>query len=467
MNGDQFGFPSQWRGENPHWTAEGYTSIFTASKTPTQRRSIYIHHKSICADVRPEGDVDDDDEPFNDALQITSIEVVSVEGRRLANRNGFTISYRQLDQHLVAVANTPDLNILQHSSQYKSHVASPSLLASAEDDEARIKELEHELAVSAETLAQKQESLIQSDKADDDSDCSGHVCVLNDMLQKVKVSLDTLAETLEHSCESVRSKLKSSLTGFASSHNTSDRQKPLHSDVEATATPHLPSFATAEIRPSEWSATVEAELSRAGISLDRVGTSRRTLQVVLGSVLLTLCIAGAGFCVCMRFRNPRARAEHLARCEERRTARQFRRAARRHAWKAWWNRHFPARRMTDYDEKRAMIVGQEAILENAMQAEIMELAMAAEEGRGGPSGCAASVGRPPSYRSRTSSPGPPPSYHRFAENGDVTIVNAGESTLCPSAAGTESVPDLTPDSSVRDLSPRQSFETLRTEFSAY
>lgn len=166
--------------------------------------------------------------------------------------------------------------------------------------------------------------------------------------------------------------------------------------------------------------------------------------------------------------------------EERRNLCAFRRAARRHRWAEWLHgfRHVPA--TDDYEEKRALVLRQEGVLEGVMQGEIRNLERAneiandmvrAEEGR---ARLYYQVNLPPSRRNGpavdfdpdTSSSShsiitpssytvPPPTYDEELE-GEITVVDGFQYT--PSAS------EDTPDSSVIDCSPRDSMETVRTTF---
>ncbi|KAK8172683.1 hypothetical protein BKA80DRAFT_307174 [Phyllosticta citrichinensis] len=210
----------------------------------------------------------------------------------------------------------------------------------------------------------------------------------------------------------------------------------------------------------------------------------------------------------------RRRTEIRATCEERRTAREYRRLARRHAWRNWWHgRKGDWERRSDYEEKRALILDQEDRLEEAMQDEIRQLQCAqelaqeivrAEEGRAtqhfhsGPSacrGCAHAYHVPqmaqgnlhtapyphgiyaapmppaphvhsamsctttlPSYKSEMSSvdtDDAPPAYEEDADNSDIVV--DGFRPYNPSVTTTA----YTPESSIPDVSPRPSAETLR------
>ncbi|OMP82178.1 hypothetical protein BK809_0006488, partial [Diplodia seriata] len=214
----------------------------------------------------------------------------------------------------------------------------------------------------------------------------------------------------------------------------------------------------------------------------------------------------------------RQRTERRATREERRTARQYRRLARRHAWKQWWNgSEDDWDRRADYEEKRALILDQEDRLEEAMQEEIKNLRTAhelahdivqAEQGRTSPASPGASTcpcvnahahnhvhthppmhaypgpsmqpppqphhmahgmytPPPPHNMSRTSSlpsyksdlgsvdtDDAPPAYEEDADSSDIVVDGFREYT--PSVTTV-----FTPESSIPDVSPRPSFDTMR------
>lgn len=224
--------------------------------------------------------------------------------------------------------------------------------------------------------------------------------------------------------------------------------------------------------------------------------------------------------ICRNCCTLRQRTERRATREERRTARQYRRLARRHAWKQWWSGGKDDwDRKEDYEEKRALILDQEERLEEAMQEEIRNLRTAhelahdivqAEQGRSspaspGPSTCPCTSGHPhphvqahahmqpypsphmqpipqphahhithgmyapapphamsrtsslPSYKSELGSvdtDDAPPAYEEDADSSDIVVDGFREYT--PSVTTV-----FTPESSIPDVSPRPSLDTLR------
>lgn len=252
------------------------------------------------------------------------------------------------------------------------------------------------------------------------------------------------------------------------------------------------------------------------------------IHAALGGFFSLLCLGCLTTFHLRRCCNPRAKADRAARREELQNQREYARAARQHAWKDWWAKKIGlgsclscGRRrdkgIGDYEEKRALILEQEDRLEGYMQEEIRFLTHnATEEGRAGfgprvsmPSTSRRSMpensdlrqhrhatrqsranargsdsstgGSLPSYRSRDSSSScRPPSYRtrasslvqpRLAPDLDEDLATRVANGF-PYVGGTTHIEwasdgdDETPDSSVVDVSPRLSSETIRTERSA-
>ncbi|KAF1850539.1 uncharacterized protein K460DRAFT_271359 [Cucurbitaria berberidis CBS 394.84] len=198
----------------------------------------------------------------------------------------------------------------------------------------------------------------------------------------------------------------------------------------------------------------------------------------------------------------RSRTERAAAREERLNVRAYRQAARRHAWRNWWRGNWARRdheRIVDYEEKRALILDQESVLEDAMQEEIRQLRAAhdvvndlvrdAEEGRAinhAPCNCQRQQPRAPYSPLSTASTYPPtslpeipsrplsrtdslPSYHsdspteppNYESDVDMSEIVANGFRQYTSSTSSGVSSHWTPDSSVVDVSPRPSAETLR------
>ncbi|KAJ4353630.1 uncharacterized protein N0V89_005360 [Didymosphaeria variabile] len=222
------------------------------------------------------------------------------------------------------------------------------------------------------------------------------------------------------------------------------------------------------------------------------------LEVVLG----LLCCGCILTVIRHRCSSLRTRTERAAAREERLTRREYRRAARRHAIRKWWRGDWrDQERMEDYEEKRSLIQHQEGVLEEAMQEEIRQLRAAhgvvndlvssAEEGRVVtyphnycPCSRSHPVPQAPLSPLSTASTYPPtsipelpsrplsrtdslPGYASssppaYEEDEDVSdSVANGFRHYSSTDSTTSSNSRWTPDSSIIDVSPRPSAETLR------
>ena len=196
----------------------------------------------------------------------------------------------------------------------------------------------------------------------------------------------------------------------------------------------------------------------------------RLLKIFGLALILGSCFAW----ICLRCRDPRYRAEFLARKEERRNKKLYRRAARQHRLKMWfWNFRLkyglaPSETLS-WNEKRSRVLEQENILEGVMTSDIQALldaqnhtstAIAAEEGRNAliydpeASGRRRSVATLPGYESEGSQP---PTYD------DIGGILEGTTV----ANGFRSVPadtEFNSDSSVISTSPRISRDGTNSDF---
>ncbi|KAI9663083.1 MAG: hypothetical protein M1821_008131 [Bathelium mastoideum] len=213
--------------------------------------------------------------------------------------------------------------------------------------------------------------------------------------------------------------------------------------------------------------------------------------IALGAVAAVLgcgCVLIAlRHCCCCRC--PRRKVERLADRQERHAARAYRRAARRQRWRDWWHGRDP--RITDYEQKRALILEQEGLLEEAMQDEIRQLQDTHEVVNGilrahdphfsiQRQSSSQHVVQQASRRSSNASDGflPPlsrtsslPSYTTDPRSeglpeyddhgGEIDTVANGFSQYTPTSSSDH---QWTPGSSIIDVSPRQSTETMRTKY---
>jgi hypothetical protein len=253
------------------------------------------------------------------------------------------------------------------------------------------------------------------------------------------------------------------------------------------------------------------------------------LKLVVPPLFVLIIVTSIILLALRRFKllctSARCQASRSSSCEEHHTCRANRRAEFEHAWRDWWNRYRRPTCSNDYEEKRALILEQEAVLETAMQDEIRGLRVAqeivgdlvrAEEGR---SRLYHQANMPPLQHShymaaehQAAIPFPPTS----SSSSSSTITPTADSSLgryrrssCTSTYSGSSMPppqyeeelgsdievvdgfmfsptfgqghghahstledgygygdDTTPDSSVVDCSPRMSFDTGRTTLTA-
>ena len=211
--------------------------------------------------------------------------------------------------------------------------------------------------------------------------------------------------------------------------------------------------------------------------------------VALGAIVAVLgcgCVfAALRGCFC----SPRRKVERLADREERQRARAYKKITHRRQWRDWWHRRDS--RIIDYEDKRALIIEQEGLLEEAMQEEIRQLQTAhevvdgivrahndqghsqttsntrqaglhisrrssnASDGFSQPLSRTSSL---PSYTTEPRSEGLP-GYYEHGE--EVRTVADGFAEYTPSSSLDD---HWSPVSSIINVSPRQSTETMRTKY---
>lgn len=283
-----------------------------------------------------------------------------------------------------------------------------------------------------------------------------------------------------------------------------------------------------DLPPPPYSTTTNTTRVASPPSLDNAPTHQSYLlthkiHAALGVVFSALCLGCLTTLLHRRCCNPRAKADRAFRREQWRNQREYRRAARRQAWKDWWANNLGLgpclccggrkdRRMADYKEKRSLILEQEERLEGHQQEEIRYLVGSqAEEGRAGTgqrvamprssrrSGyepperrrerhatrevrantggsdtseqlpryhsreSSSSCGRPPSYRTRASSMQQLPASETSDVDLAARVANGFPQRPTEGHDWASGSDDETPDSSVVDVSPRLSSETIRTE----
>ena len=178
-------------------------------------------------------------------------------------------------------------------------------------------------------------------------------------------------------------------------------------------------------------------------------------------IIAALVLVSIFIFICRRRCSPRTRAERRWLNEARRNARSVRRAHRRQAIQAWFHKLVRSRRVRQDEEKGCLASAQEAVLEDAMQAEIRELRSAAEfvsalasaesdrsSPRPAPPERQPTRSSLPDYRSEAGYSEPPPNYDDDNDNlSDLSPVDGFQYRLMTPSGSMN-----TPDSSVIDTS---------------
>lgn len=232
---------------------------------------------------------------------------------------------------------------------------------------------------------------------------------------------------------------------------------------------HIPAAETRSLTPPEASHPSANPTSTPSFN-QHVHYDLHLLKIFALVLPLLICVSW----ICLRCRDPRRRAECLARREERRNKKLYRRAARHHKVKMWfWNFRVkyglaPSEDLS-WDEKRTRVLQQETILEDAMTDDIrafrnahrvVSIITAAEEGRNAfaydPDGSEhrRSVSTLPGYESESSGP---PSYE-VVGGGLEGVSVANGFRYAPAET------EFRSDSSVISTSPRISRDGTNSDF---
>ncbi|KAH6629713.1 hypothetical protein C7974DRAFT_191269 [Boeremia exigua] len=518
--------PQEWEGD--HASGSGsyqYSSLDLQDEQP--QRDLGLAWNSTCLHGSAAAD---------EAAQILTVNIKSIDGVPINTPAGFTISFRQNTSPpaLLRLETVPDLtpeltDVWRDPPVQLRLVTGPA--PSLEDEIRELRALQAELEAIQKAVATKKQHINSQIRKEakcftaDLKQCDSLSCVLKTVAGKahgawrmVYLRLHTDPETDTMGRPEV----------FASAHLASQRYGSINvaSDVGTDVGPTTGSTEAVEAAqptPRPYEATLPPRPQQ------RQPPYIIALEIALG----VLCCGCLTALIRHKCASLRTRTERLADHEERQNTRAYKRAARRHAWRAWWRgtgARRDAARTADYEEKRALIADQEGVLEDAMQEEIRQLRVAhgvvhdiirAEEGRTAnpplgsvgharctcqqrqqrtrgnsaasthpPTSIPEAPSRPssradslPSYRSRASEP---PSYEAelassfmaspyvAAAGGAAGSYTAGSyvangfasydttTRYAPSESGR-----WTPDSSVVDVSPRPSAETLRWPVSVF
>ena len=455
------------------------------------------------------------------AAQILTVNIKSIDGIPINTPSGFTISFKQNSSppSLLRLETVPDLapelsDIWRDPPAHLRLVfgnttadaeSSDSSPVSLEDEIRELRALQAELQAIQQAVATKKQyinSQIRKESkclVEELKHCDGISCVLKTVGAKAHgawrvISLrlhpdDMGRPDVEYASPRVGSQRYGSINVA-----TSDEEKVEAGEVSEP-----------EPRPYEGSTS---ELP------PRPQQRQKPYVIALEIALGLLCCGCVVAVIRHKCSSLRTRTERAADYEERYNERVYKRAARRQAWRNWWRGNWrkDAARIADYEEKRALIADQENVLETAMQEEIRQLRVAhnvvndiinAEEGRRTPlphgiARCTCQQHRPqftpgppsvtstyppstipeapsrplsrtdslPSYRSRA--PSEPPTYESDIDT-DASLVANGfvrygarvRGYTASESSRTGESGRWTPDSSVVDVSPRPSAETLR------
>ncbi|EOA87734.1 uncharacterized protein SETTUDRAFT_168884 [Exserohilum turcica Et28A] len=445
-----------------------------------------------------------------EAAQVLTLNIKAIDGNPIDPPSGFTVSYKQHTSppSLLRLESTPNPSAtdkdvaeswreppqalrLALSEKPAEPVSEAPDFESLEDQIRQLKDLESELEALKSLVAEKKAHirlqfrlLLKNEVhkvAQELGKCHSISCVFKTIVQKVhgvwevayiRLKSDQGAEEMgnpEHEFAQAHTHVAQATTRVSENHL---------SDTPSAPQPYVAVAAELASRPTKESPFVVA------------------LEITL-TILCCGCLFAAIRHKCSSLRT---RTERAAAREERNNARAYRRAARHHAWSTWWRNRWrgnwaqrDSQRIFDYEEKRALICEQESILEDAMQEEIRQLRAAhdvvndlvrdAEEGRAinhartrapssplsttstyPPTSLPEIPSRPlsrteslPSYRSDT--PTEPPGYDSDRDMSEV--VANGFRQYAAASTTSEASSHWTPDSSVVDVSPRPSAETLR------
>tara|TARA_R110002003_G_scaffold45_5_gene3466 strand:- start:9791 stop:11389 length:1599 start_codon:yes stop_codon:yes gene_type:complete len=493
--------PQEWIGDFA--TGSGsYTGTTDLQQNEwSLQRQLDLEWKSACLHGNQETD---------EAAQVLTVSIKAIDGKVLSTPSGFTVSFKQQTSppSLLRLESIPnpsasDADVAQSWREPPTHLrlvfvndtatteADSSAGRSLEDDIRELRALQGDLRELQRVIALKKEYINSQLRKEVTSltkevnDCDGITCIIKAVAHKahgawnIAVLRFKTSVNHHHSAEMGRPE---EFDVYAQAHGNAFQKSGGHIEIESTSPqPYEAPSSSGELppRPPKISPYVIA------------------LEVTL-SLLCCGCLVAIIRHKCSSLRT---RTERAAAREERDTARAYRRAARRHAWRNWWRGNWRKdhERIVDYEEKRALIQEQEGVLEDAMQEEIRQLRAAhdvvndlvrdAEEGRVightpcnchrisqpaapysptvastyPPSSLPEVPSRPlsrtdslPSYRSNP--PSEPPNYDSDVDMSEIVANGFRQYT---SSTTSETISHWTPDSSVVDVSPRPSAETLR------
>ncbi|KAF1949680.1 hypothetical protein CC80DRAFT_456989 [Byssothecium circinans] len=494
--------PQEWNGD----VASGSAS-YTGVTDWFLQHDLDLEWESACLHGEQETD---------DAAQVLTVNIRAIDGKALDNPTGFTVSFKQQQTppELLRLESVPNRSASnkEHAQSWRQPPVSLRIALSAESEELQGLDfpvppsLEDEIselrALQAE--AKKLQEVIDRKEAHIES--------------QTKQAAESFKEKLQE-CDSITCVVKTISTGAHRAWRVLYvKFRPKHYQHPPMGGPQNGNFhglmTSSYKQIPEGNVNIESDAHHDDSPPpppDPPGPHHGPPHmpppgspfVIAIEVVLGLLCCGCLFTVVRhRCSSLRTRTERAALREERRTARAYRRAARKHAWGNWWRGNWRDRaRIEDYEEKRSLIQHQETVLEDAMQEEIRQLRAAhgivndivgAEEGRlphtnthahihchyahPTPQAPLSPISTASTYPptslpelpsrplSRTDSlPGyassSPPAYEEDEDVSDV--VANGFRNYAPSTSSSSASSGWTADSSVVDVSPRPSADTLR------
>ena len=475
---------------NHQWLqgGDGRSNVSVASSITSLNHTLELSAKSICISGSLTGSVYSPLPATNgDAVQITFVHIDSIDGKPSLSQSGFTVSFDRAKQRIIGVVNSleepsvvEEETVEDQDDTYSaptisddSSIASLSQASVISDESSKLHYLQNEL--DALTVAVQNQQAVVDDLIDPDDthsltenpNCRNVKCLTRKILSKAKLCVHgavvrltpekhhPTGTTIDPECywsHSRQARMTAAMKG----------EKLCAEQAGAAQSASTPSpTKTAKSRPT--STSTESPYT--------TSDSSDTIHAILVPITVIAsfcCLSCFALHLHSRCCNPRARAERAARREEVRTRRQYRRLARQHQWRTWWKTRFGRNskpRSGDYEEKRSLIQAQERVLEAAMQNEIQRIryehGFFDEEAVPGPSEIL------PPYRSRAGS-GRPPSYTSEPVETEATSTVVGNfvsDVTCGLQEGPPPSPvsEFTPDSSIANLSRRNSTDTLHSE----
>jgi len=479
----------------------------------------------------------------HDTAQVVTVIITSIDGRPVTTPSGFTISFKQQTSppsllRLESVPN-PSASNTEVAESWREplqplRLSLPIPAAelhqvdshSLEDQIRELKVLETELTQLQAVISEKKKQLNSRFRnqvktvTQELHRCDSFTCIVKTITRKAHSAWDVACLRFQpHHRDSADMGRPAEALAPAQAHATQKAGGRLKVVSPAPVTDQTSSNPVHSIASSIHSDCLTVTEACSVVSPQELPPRSEKPSPYLLALEITLGVLCCG-CLVAIIRNKcsslRTRTERAAAREERLNAHTYRRAARNHAWRNWWRGNWrtlhcsDSERISDYEEKRALIQEQEGVLEDAMQDEIRQLRAAhnlvndivrdAEEGRVGgqifcrchgqyqqprasysplsnastypPTSLPEIPSRPlsrtdslPSYRS--GAPTEPPNYDSEMDMSEPVANGFRNYPATTGSTTSEASLQWTPDSSIVDVSPRPSADTLRYPYSLH